>query len=448
MRQAPGTRYPALDRDVTADVVIVGAGLTGLWTAHYLLELDSELDIVILEAHSVGYGASGRNGGWISNIMPGHTTRLTKRYGSEAVRAQRDAFRFSVDETISAAETLGIDAGISKGGSLSVALNPAQAARQAQQVERSSLQFPEDKLELLSPEAVRERIAVRDAHGGVFNPNVARVQPGKLVRGLAESVVQRGARIFEHTKVDDIVPGAALFAGGRASARFVVRATEGFTTQFPGGDKEFLSMNSSMVLTTPQSQEFWDEVGWQGMELLNDSAHDYVYGQRTTDGRIAIGGRGVPYRFANRFDLDAPTPESTMDTLRRVLVRMFPAIDVSRFEDSWSGKLAVARDWSARVSIDRGTGLCAAGGYVGHGVAAANLAGRTLAELITGSSPALTTLPWVQHRSRRWEPEPLRWLGARGIYSAYRIADRRENASSSAVTSRFARLATAVAGRP
>ena len=230
------------------------------------------------------------------------------------------------------------------------------------------------------------------------------------------------------------------------TAPVVVRATEGFAPQ--QGSREFLAMNSHMIITRPQSDRFWDEVGWSGHELISDAAHDYVYGQRTSDGRIALGGRGVPYVYGNGFDLTAPTPRSTVSTLRASLRRMFPTIDVSELEESWSGVLAVSRDWNARVTWNRSSGLAAAGGYVGHGVAPANLAGRTLADLITGTDSPLTALPWVNHTSRSWEPEPLRWLGVRSVYSAYRAADALETARFDERTSRIAILADRISGRP
>lgn len=447
MRTVPGAGYARLEADIQCDVVIVGGGLTGLWAAHYLLEGDPTLSIAMLEATTVGYGASGRNGGWISNLIPGHERRLARRYGETPLRRFRDAVRESVDETIRAANGLGIDADIVKGGTLSVALRPAQARRQKERVGRSRANYPEDGLVLLGPEQVAGRVRVKGVRSAVFNPNAARVHPGKLVSGLASSLTARGVQIYEHSAVRSFAPGAARTDLGTARGSWVVRATEGFTTALPGGSREFLSMNSSMIITKPQSAAFWDSVGWAGHELISDAAHDYVYGQRTADGRVAIGGRGVPYRFANRYDLDGETPGPTIRTLTGALDAMFPEIDAEP-DDSWSGVLAVPRDWTARVTVDRGARFIAAGGYVGHGVSATNLAGRTIADAIRGRESDLLALPWVGHTSRDWEPEPLRWVGARSIYVGYRLADKAEAASESPKTSAFAALSDKVSGRP
>lgn len=447
MRGLPSAACPRVEADLECDVVIVGGGLTGLWAAHYLIEADPTLSIVVLEATTVGYGASGRNGGWISNLIPGHERRLAARYGEPALRRFRDAVRASVDESIRAADELQIAADVVKGGTLNVALRPAQARRQQQKVERSRAKYPEDGLTLLRPDQIAERVRVPNALSAIFNPNAARVHPGKLVRGLATSLVGRGIRIYENSPVRSFGSGVAITDRATVRGAWVVRATEGFTTALPGGDREFLSMNSSMIVTKPQPASFWDSVGWSGHELISDAAHDYVYGQRTADDRVALGGRGVPYRFANGYDLDAATPASTIRTLTGALEAMFPGIDPEP-EDSWSGVLAVPRDWSARVSIDRPARLITAGGYVGHGVAATNLAGRTIADVVTDNRSDLLTLPWVGHSSRGWEPEPLRWVGARSIYAGYRLADRAESRSSSSRTSIFATLSDRVSGRP
>lgn len=170
-------------------------------------------------------------------------------------------------------------------------------------------------------------------------------------------------------------------------------------------------MNSSMIVTEPLPAALWDTIGWDGRETLGDMAHAYVYAQRTADDRIALGGRGVPYRYASATDNDGRTQPATVEALRDLLVRFFPTTAGTRIDHAWSGVLGVPRDWCATVTLDRSTGLGWAGGYVGSGVATANLAARTLRDLIQQDSgragpTEFTTLPWVNHKVRRWEPEP------------------------------------------
>jgi glycine/D-amino acid oxidase-like deaminating enzyme len=205
-------------------------------------------------------------------------------------------------------------------------------------------------------------------------------------------------------------------------------------------------MNSSMIVTEPLDQRTWDEIGWGSGETLGDSAHAFMYAQRTADDRIAIGGRGVPYRYGSRVDVDGETSPATVAQLQRIVTRLFPAAKGVAIEHAWSGVLGVPRDWCATVEYDPASGMAAAGGYAGHGVTAANLAARTLRDLILGRDSALVHLPWVNWRSRDWESEPLRWFGVRGLYLAYRAADRAE-ASGRTTTSRWARAADRLSGR-
>jgi glycine/D-amino acid oxidase-like deaminating enzyme len=240
----------------------------------------------------------------------------------------------------------------------------------------------------------------------------------------------------------------------------VVRATEGFTATVAGAHRRLLPMNSSMVVTEPLPPSLWEALGWEGMETLRDGAHAYAYAQRTADGRIAIGGRGVPYRFGSRVDARGITPASTVEQLSGALRRLFPAVGEAGvgIAHAWSGVLGVARDWCPAVVVERSSGggtggedggLAWAGGYVGDGVTTSYLAGLTLADLILGRETSRTVLPWVGHTSRAWEPEPFRWLGVRGIYGLYRAADRAEaRRPADSRTSRWALLADRISGRP
>ncbi len=438
------SRLPG-DRD--ADVCIVGAGYTGLWTAYYLKRADPSLRIAMLEARFAGFGASGRNGGWLSGLVPGDRRRMAKLYGRDPVLAWQRALNEAVDEVIDVAVREGINAGIVKGGTMRVARNAAQATRLATEIDEER-SWNVDGIAALTKAEAAERIRLDSVVSAYHTPHCARVQPARLARGLADVVERLGVDIYEQSRVTAITAGRATTPTGTVTAPVVLRATEGFTAALPGLRRCWLPMNSSMIATDPIDDDVWDSIGWQGCETLGDTAHGFFYAQRTADNRIAIGGRSVPYRYASRTDTDGRVPERTIRHLAATLRAVLPQIRDVPIAHGWCGVLAVPRDWGASVMLDRTTGLGSAGGYVGHGVTATNLAGRTLADLVLDRRTPLTELPWVGHRSRNWEPEPLRWLGVRGMYLAYKAADRHEGRSGISKTSPIAVIADRIAGRP
>ena len=440
------TPRPGLPGDRDADVCIVGAGYTGLWTAYYLKQADPGLRITLLEARFAGFGASGRNGGWLSGLPPGHRGVLAKTHGRGNVIAWQHMLNEAVDEVIDVAAREGIDADIVKGGNLEVARTPAQAKRLRHELDEDRRWGVEDA-QILTADEARQRINVDSLVLGGFNPHCARIQPAKLARGLADVVERLGATLYEQTPVTRIQPGRAVTTLGTVRAPVIIRATEGFTARMPGLRRRWLPMNSAMIATDPLPQQVWDAIGWQGRETLGDLAHGFFYAQRTADGRIALGGRAVPYRYASGIDRDGAVGQDTIDYLTGVLNTALPQTRGVPIAHGWCGVLAVPRDWTAGVRLDPSTGLGEAGGYVGHGVTATNMAGRTLTDLILKRSTELTALPWVNHASRTWEPEPLRWLGVRGLYTAYKLADRHE-ARGRTTNSPIAALADRITGRP
>jgi glycine/D-amino acid oxidase-like deaminating enzyme len=437
---------PPLEGDAEADVAIVGAGFTGLWTAYYLARSDPSLTVLVLEGEHVGFGASGRNGGWVSGFFSGSARRYERLAGRARLRALRAAMFQTVGEVAAVARSEGIECSLLQGGRLEVATDDAQARRLHEALAGARQEgLPEEDLRELSPAELESRISVSGARAATYTPHVARVQPARLLTGLAGAAERAGVRIHEGTPVLAISPHAAHTGTGTVRARWIVRATEGYTASLRGLRRSLLPMNSSMIITEPLGEAAWREIGWAGRELLADGAHVYVYLQRTDDGRIAIGGRGVPYRYGSRTDGRGETAAATVAGLRARLEELFPASAGARIEHAWSGVLGVPRDWCVSVDADPRSGIAWAGGYVGEGVAAANLAGRTLRDLLLGRSSELTGLPWVGHRPRRWAPEPLRWVEVRTVYALYRHADRHERRRGT--PSRLARLVDRASGR-
>ena len=408
----------------TCDVCIVGAGYSGLWTAYYLTKADPTLSILIIEKEFVGYGASGRNGGWLTGSFPWGRSVYARDSGRAAVSDMVQALHGSVAEVIRVADAEGIDADIHPTQELTIATNPGQLARmQADLVLRRGWGEGEDQLYAIDATHAQARVAVPGVLGALVETGVARLQPAKLVRGLARVVESLGVRIVEGIEVETITPGRVTTTQGDITAGMNLRATEGYTANFKQYHRDWVPLNSAQIVTEPLPQELWDQIGWQGGELLGDMSHIYCYCQRTPDGRIVVGSRGVPYLWGSRTDTDGHPDAVTVDRLRRILQRYFPKAAQVDIAHAWCGVLGVPRDWCATVGFDPQTQIGWAGGYGGVGVSTSNLAGRTLADLMLGRDSALTALPWVNRRVRRWEPEPIRWLGIRGKYGAMHLKD-------------------------
>lgn len=417
--QLPGeiAARPPLSGDVDVDVAVVGGGYTGLWTAHSLLERDPTIRVLVIEREMVGFGASGRNGGWcVGELAGGHAA------GAPTIRAIVD----TVDEVGRVVADEGIECGFARGGVVRLARTPPQLARQRHEVDEfARLGFGDDVIQPLGADASRRRLAATDVLGGLYYAPAARIQPAALARGLADAVERRGATIVEQTAVLELVAATPTERAGVVTDRgtvradVVVRATEAYTRDLVDHRRTLVPIYSLMVATEPLPDELWADIGLAEMELFADDRRMVIYGQRTVDGRIAFGGRGAPYRYGSRIDRATESAADVHDRIVATLHDLLPASREARITHRWGGVLGVPRDWRPSVGLDRTTGLGWAGGYVGEGVAAANLAGRTLADLVTATATELTGLPWVNHRSRPWEPEPLRWAG---ISAARRLA--------------------------
>lgn len=402
-----------LDGDAVADVCVVGAGMTGLWTARSLLVADPSLDVLVVEAGHVGFGASGRNGGWCSALFPTATAGLARRHGHQAALAMRRAMVETVGVVGAAAAEEGIDCGYERGGTVTVARSTAQLERARAEVAEAA-RYGVDHLELLDAEQAGRRLAARGVLGGTWTRDCARIQPLALVRGLAAAVRRRGGRIAEGTRALEVRAGRVTTDHGTVTCRDVVVATEGYTPLLPGRHRDVVPVYSLVVATEPLPAHVWGRVGLAERETFSEQRHLVVYGQRTADDRLVFGGRGAPYHFGSGIAPAHDRDEAVFAGLRAAVRDLLPALadlpDAS-FTHAWGGPLAVPRDWHAGVRFDPATRIGTAGGYVGDGVAATNLAGRTLADLLLGRDTDLARLPWVGHRSPRWEPEPLRWLG-------------------------------------
>ncbi len=426
---AGATLRSRLEGDLEADVAIVGGGFTGLWTAYALLQRDPSLRVVVVEAETVGYGASGRNGGFVSAGISGEARVYEQVGGKDGVARAERAMIDGIDWIGTVVAEEAIDCGWVKGGALRVATSEPQLGRiRAGLAARRARGFGDEDVRFVSAGEIADEVRIAGVLGGTYTPHCARVDPARLARGLATACERKGATIYERSAAQTIEPGRVLCAGGSLRAAVVVRATEAFTTRLPGQRRTFLPLASHMLATEPLPAETWERVGWRGCAPIADQHYQFVYAQRTADDRIALGGRGLNYRLGGAIREQDEVQPRIHARLEQALRRLFPDVGQARITHRWGCFFAAPRDWSMGIGFDRGSGLAWAGGYSGHGVVASSLGGRTLADLITGRESELTTLPWLGHRARRWEPEPLRFLGARTIaavaFSADRVEDR------------------------
>ncbi|MET8468216.1 FAD-dependent oxidoreductase [Streptomyces sp. NPDC006422] len=441
----------------TQDFVIVGGGLTGLWTAYHAALRHPTAKITVIEAEQVGYGASGRNGGWLSPLIPGNRAvyaKAARRRGQDgraAVAAFQRAMDGAVDDVLRILDEEGIKADQRRGGHLRVATTPA-ALKRLELTYAADLAngCRADDLELLDADAVKRRIAVAPALGGLHTRTTARVDPAKLVHGLADVVTAKGVRILEHSRATRIDPGAVTTQRGTVRGTTVLTCLEAYSAQVDSdvpalGARQVIPVNSSMIVTDPLPDAVWERIGWEGRECLGDAAHTFVYAQRTEDGRIAIGGRGTPYAYNSGTPGEGRVDARTVRTLSERLRLFFPDVPFA-VEHAWRGAIGVTRDWCAGVTFDPATRIGVVRGFAGHGVTATQLAARTLLDRAEGRDTELTRLPWNDHDSGRWEPEPLRWIGVHAMYRLFGVADHWEERRHSRNTSLIARVGSRLAG--
>ncbi|MFC9441746.1 MULTISPECIES: FAD-binding oxidoreductase [Brevibacterium] len=469
LAQSPAAPIPTPLPSAKQDLVIVGGGMTGLWSAYCARQAHPDWAITVIEAKTVGYGASGRNGGWLSTLMPGNRARFAeavdraviddpdgpvgsaRRTGVESVRAFQSALFDSIDEVLDVLETEGIDAEAVRGGHIDVAQSAAGMARLHDLVEgnRRFGYGPED-MQVLDAAETRARINVDNAQGSVFVPGTARIDPALLTEGLARVLRERGVTICEGTRARHIGTGLVSTERGPVSGETIFVCLEGYSDTVAGDlpgleGRQVIPVFSSMIATEPLPAEAWEQIGWEGRECLGDAAHTFIYAQRTADDRIALGGRGAPYAFGSGLPGDGRVPAEVVDLLRTRLSSLFPTLDVE-VAHAWRGALGVTRDWCAGIFFDPAQRIGVARGYAGHGVTATHLAAKTLLDRAAGTPTPLTALPWNDHVSGQWEPEPIRWLGIRSMYKIFNLADEWERITEAQRTSLLARFGARLAG--
>ena len=421
--QAPRVRAP-LRQDAKVDVAIIGAGYTGLWTAYYLKRQNPSLSVAIVEAETAGYGASGRNGGWLKGGLTGDDAYLGK-LPSDDRRAGYALLHGLIDHVAGILQEEQIDCGLHKGGVLFAAARyPEQLALLRATLDRvRRAGHADEDYRWMDATELAQHVRMRGAQAAIFSPHCAVIQPAQLVRGLADAVERHGVALYEQSPVQSLQGHRITTPEGSLEARIIVPALEGYLGGLPGWSGYHLPVQSLLVATEPLSSSQWAEIGLEDRPAFSDAGRFITYGQRSSDDRMVFGARGG-YQFGahpvSKFDADDP-----VFALRKALmVDLFPSLKGVRVTHAWGGSMGVARQFAPHVIYDAAGGLAIAGGYIGGGVGASNLFGRTLADLILEKDTLLTRMPWVaragaKSHMRRWEPEPIPWLVYRAVQAAY-----------------------------
>ena len=408
LAQDPGAACPPLEHDVKADVVLVGGGFTGLWTAYFLIERNPNLGVVVLEQDICGGGPSGRNGGFASGWWD-ELHGLITLYGPERAVAACRAIASSIQAIGEFCERSGIDAWYRHGGYMYAITAAAHEKLCEEMVALAREAGAADELRELTAEQVKARCASPAFGGGAFMRDGASVQPGRLVRGLRRVALERGVRIYENTPVARIDGTNAMTPNGIVRASHAVLAVNAWGVGWPQLNRRLVAWSSYIVLTAPAPERI-KEIGWTGGELISDFRTSLRYFRTTNDGRIAFGGGGGRARrtIDEKFTHDTRAVNETAEGFRL----MFPSFADVPIEDAWGGPIDVSPTHLPTFGRAGDANLYYAAGYTGNGVAPSHLAGQVIADLITGADTDNVRLPMVNARPPAFPPEPFRSWGA------------------------------------
>jgi glycine/D-amino acid oxidase-like deaminating enzyme len=388
---------PPLESELEADVVIIGGGFTGLWTAYHLLKASPNSSVVVLEANAVGYGASGRNGGFAMTLIHRSLAALAESVGDEGARALHDGAVEAIRSLERVCNEEGIDAHLMPNGAITVSNSPAQ-----DEIIRGEMETAQrlglEGFQYLEGDQVQSMVHSPTFRCAVSEPNCTLVNPARLVRGLKEAVVRLGAQVFEATPLEELghygPKVSARTPRGVVRADRAVLAANGYAARLPQLGKYVLPFYSYILLTEPLSEEQWQSVGWEGREGIEDRRTFLHYFRPTVDGRILWGGRDAPFRADGpnpRYDRDEHVFERAEETFRWT----FPQLKDVKIEQAWGGPIGVTARFLPCIGWLEGRRVAFGFAYNGHGVSISNLAAMCLRDMLLDRETDLTRLPLV-----------------------------------------------------
>ncbi len=420
----PGEPCPPLLGATRADVVIVGGGYTGLWTAIELVERDPTLDVVVLEADACGFGPSGRNGGFASGWWD-ELPEMVHAFGEEQALFLADACAAAVDEIGRFCEAEGIDCHYRRAGYLWTAAAPAQLGAYDEAVSACAELGRSEELVLVDGEECRRRIGSPLLLGGAFMRAAARVQPALLARGLRRAALARGVRIHERTPARRLGPPVET-PEGQVEARAVVLAVNAWAARRRPLRRAILPVATHMIITEPVPDRL-ERMGWTGGELWCDSRFLVHYAQVTRDGRLALGRGGGAVGPAGRVTAAMHRDERAATSITVSLRRLFPELADARIDATWGGPIDrtpghLHLPFFGRIAPSVVYGV----GFSGNGVAPSRVAGRILASLALDADDEWARCALARGPRAFLPPEPLRTAGALVVRAAVRRKEEAE----------------------
>ena len=403
----------ALVGDTTCDLLVVGGGYSGLWTALIAKERDPSLDVVLVEGNEVGWAASGRNGGFCAASLTHGFGNGLQRWPGELAELERQgaANLQAIEDTL---ERYGIDAEWERTGGIDVATQPHQLA-ELHEIAEAVAEYGLD-LTVLDADALRAEVDSPTFLGGVWDKEgVAMVHPAKLAWGLKQACLGQGVRIFEHTRATDLAEHGAAMAVrtsyGRVFARRVALGTNVFPSLLRRVRPYVVPVYDYALMTEPLSDAQLASIGWSGRQGLGDSANKFHYFRLSADNRVLWGGYDAVYPYGGRVREEYDQRPETFRTLAGNFFRCFPQLEGVRFSHAWGGAIDTCTRFSAFFDTAYRGRVAYAAGYTGLGVGATRYGAEVMLDLLAGERTERTSLDMVRSKPLPFPPEPVRWAG-------------------------------------